>query len=70
MCRKGDRRDNAPIESFFHTLNVARVHHRLHPTRDAARRDLSGCAKSFHNPRRPHSALGDRSPADMKRMAA
>jgi transposase InsO family protein len=31
MSRKGDRRDNAPMESFFHTLKTERVHHRATP---------------------------------------
>jgi putative transposase len=28
MSRKGDCYDNAPIESFFHTLKTEPVHHR------------------------------------------
>jgi transposase InsO family protein len=40
MSRKGDCWDNAPMESFFHTLKTERVHHRGYATRDQARRDL------------------------------
>ncbi len=37
MSRKGDCWDNAPMESFFHTLKTERVHHRLcHQGRGAA----------------------------------
>ena len=70
MSRRGNRLDNAPMESFFHTLKVERVHHRVHPARDAARRDLFGYIEGFDSSRRPHSAPGHRSPADIGRMAA
>jgi transposase InsO family protein len=70
MSRRGNCLDNAPMESFFHTLKVERVHHRLYATRDEARRDLFGYIEGFYNSRRLHSALGYRSPADMERMAA
>ena len=58
------------MESFFHTLKVERVHHQIYPTRDAARPDLFGYIEGFYNPRRLHSALGYRSPAEAERMAA
>ena len=61
---------NAPMESFFHTLKVERVHRRIDATRDEAHRDLFGYIEGFHNSRRLHSALGYKSPADMERMAA
>ena len=32
MSRKGNCLDNSPMESFFHTLKVERVHHRVYPT--------------------------------------
>jgi hypothetical protein len=58
MSRRGNCLDNAPMESFFHTLKVERVHHRLYATRDQARRDLFGYIEGFYNSRRLHSALG------------
>ena len=70
MSRKGNCLDNAPMESFFHTLKVERVHHQIYPTRDTARRDLFGYIEGFYNPHRLHSALGYRSPAEAERMAA
>jgi putative transposase len=70
MSRKGDCWDNAPMESFFHTLKTERVHHRVDATRAEARRDLFGYIEGFYNPRRPHSALGYLSPAEMERRAA
>ena len=70
MSRNGNCLDNAPMESFFHSLKVERVHHRLYTTRAEARRDLFGWIEGFYNTHRPHSALGYRSPATMARMAA
>ncbi len=70
MSRKGDCWDNAPMESFFHTLKTERVHHRIYATRAEARRDLFGYIEGFYNSRRLHSALGYISPADMERRAA
>src|SRR3990167_6953755 len=70
MSRKGDCWDNAPMESFFHTLKTERVHHRIYATRAEARRDLFGYIEGFYNSRRLHSALGYISPAEMERRAA
>lgn len=70
MSRKGNCLDNAPMESFFHTLKVERVHHRVYATRADARRDLFAYIEGFYNSRRLHSGIGYRSPADMERMAA
>ena len=70
MSRKGNCLDNAPMESFFHTLKVERIHHRVYATRAEARRDLFAYIEGFYNSRRLHSAIGYRSPADMERMAA
>ena len=70
MSRKGNCWDNAPMESFFHTLKTERVHHRVYATRDQARRDLFQYIEGFYNPHRLHSALGYLSPAEMERRAA
>lgn len=70
MSRKGNCWDNAPMESFFHTLKTERVHHRVYATRAEARRDLFGYIEGFYNPRRLHSALGYISPAEAERRAA
>ena len=70
MSRKGDCLDNAPMESFFHTLKTERVHHRIYPTRANARRDLFQYIEGFYNSRRLHSALGYLSPAHAERIAA
>ncbi len=57
MSRKGNCLDNAPMESFFHTFKVERVHHRVYANRAEARRDLFTYIEGFCNSRRLHSAL-------------
>ena len=70
ISRRGNCPDNAPLESFFHTLKVERVHQRLDATRNQARRDLFAYIEGFYNSRRLHPGIGYRSPADMTRMTA
>ena len=70
MSRKGNCYDNAPMESFFHTLKTERVHHRVYATRDEARRDLFGYIEGFYNRIRRHSAIGYISPIEMELKAA
>ena len=62
MSRKADCYDNAPMESFFHTLKVELVHQRWWATRDEARRDLFAYIEGYYNRQRLHSALGYRTP--------
>jgi transposase InsO family protein len=40
MSRRADCYDNAPMESFFHTLKTELVHHQHYATREQARRDI------------------------------
>src|SRR5512132_1429408 len=40
MSRKGNCWDNAPMESWFHTLKTELIHHAAYVTREAAKRDL------------------------------
>jgi transposase InsO family protein len=70
MSRKGDCWDNAPMESFFHTLMAERADHWVYATRAQARRDLFHYIEGFYSPCRLHSALGYISPADMEHRAA
>jgi transposase InsO family protein len=79
MSRKGNCPDNAPMENFFHTLDVERAHRRIHATRlvsagprlrREARRDLFAHIEGFYNSRRLRSGIGYRLPAEMERIAA
>lgn len=69
MSRKGDCLDNAPMESFFHTLKTELVHHQKYATRADAQRDLFAFIEGFYNRMRLHSALGYISPVEMERRA-
>ena len=62
MSRTACCYDNAPMESFFHTLKVELVRQRRWATREEARRDLFAYIKGYYNRRRIHSALGYRTP--------
>ena len=69
MSRRGNALDNAPMESFFHTLKTELVHHRAYATHDEARRDLFAYVEGFYNRERLHSGLGYRTPAEVERRA-
>ena len=72
MSRKGDCWDNAPMESFFHTLKTELVHHRDCQTRRQAKADIFEYIEVFYNRSRRHSALGYMTPAqyEMIKVAA
>jgi len=70
MSRKADCYDNAPMESFFHTLKTELVHHRHYATRQEARREIFAYLESFYNRTRRHSAIGYISPIEMELKAA
>jgi len=70
MSRKADCYDNAPMESFFHTLKTERVHHRQYATHAEARSDIFAYIEGFYNRTRRHSAIGYISPIEMELKAA
>ena len=70
MSRKGNCYDNAPMESFFHTLKTELVHHRQYATRQEATRDIFAYIEGFYNRTRRHSAIGYLSPIEMELKAA
>jgi putative transposase len=70
MSRKADCFDNAPMESFFHTLKTELVHHRQYATRAEAQRDIFAFIEGFYNRTRLHSAIGYISPIEMELKAA
>ena len=70
MSRRANPLDNAPMESFFHTLKTELVHHRTYATRDEAKRDLFSYVEGFYNRQRLHSALDYRTPDQAERQAA
>jgi putative transposase len=70
MSRKGNCYDNAPTESFFHTLKTERVHHRQYATSAEAQRDIFAYIEGFYNRTRRHSSIGYISPIEMELKAA
>ena len=66
MSRKGNCWDNAPAESFFHTLKTELVHHKHYATKEDAKRDLFTYIEGYYNSRRIHSAIGYVTPVEME----
>jgi len=69
MSRRGNALDNAPMESFFHTLKTELVHHRAYATHEEARRDLFAYVEGFYNRQRLHSGLDYQTPDEAERRA-
>lgn len=57
MSRKGDCWDNAPMESFFHTLKAELVMHRDYHSCEEAKSDLFEYIEVFYNRQRRHSSI-------------
>ena len=70
MSRKADCYDNAPMESFFHTLKTELVHHNHYATRAQAERDIFAFVEGYYNRTRLHSSIGYISPIRMELKAA
>ena len=54
--------DNAPMESFFHTLKGERVHQHSYSSRREATRDVFTYIEAWYNRQRLHSSLSYESP--------
>jgi putative transposase len=67
MSRKGNCWDNAPMESFFHTLKTELVYSRHYETRAQARSDIFEYIEVFYNRFRLHSAIGYETPENYER---
>ncbi len=62
MSRKGNCWDNAPSESFFHTLKTELTHHRRYQSRQEAKQDIFEYIEVFYNRQRRHSTIGYQTP--------
>lgn len=62
MSRKGNCWDNAPSESFFHTIKTELVHHRRYQTREEAKQDIFEYIEVFYNQQRRHSTIDYKAP--------
>jgi len=70
MSAKGDCYDNAPKESFFHTLKVELIHGRRFTTRREAKAAVFEYIEAFYNRRRLHSSLGYLTPQEFELVEA
>lgn len=70
MSRKGNCWDNAPMESFYHSLKVEWLHGQTFRTRAEARQAIFTFIEVWYNRQRLHSALGYRSPDAYERLIA
>jgi putative transposase len=68
MSRKGNCWDNAPMESFFHTLKTELVMHCDYQTRAQARSSLFDYLEVFYNRQRRHSAIHYAAPLAFERQ--
>ena len=66
MSRKGNCWDNAPMESFFHSLKTELVIHCDYKTRDEARASLFEYMEVFYNRQRRHSTTNYVAPLDFE----
>lgn len=64
MSRKGDCWDNAPMESFYHSLKTEWVVFEEYRDHDEARASIFSYIELFYNRKRWHSALNYVSPAN------
>ncbi len=70
MSRKGNCWDNAPTESFFHTLKVECIYQRSLTTREEAQQLIFDYIEVFYNRQRLHSTLNYHSPIDYEKSVA
>jgi transposase InsO family protein len=66
MSRKGNCWDNAPMESFFHSLKTELVMHCDYKTREQARASLFEYMEVFYNRQRRHSTINYVAPLDFE----
>lgn len=64
MSRKGNCWDNAPSESFFHTLKTELIHQEDFKTREEAKQAIFEYIEVFYNRERLHSSNDYMSPMD------
>jgi putative transposase len=69
MSRRGNCWDNAPMESFFHSLKVEHVHHQRFATRRQACGSVFDWIEVFYNRQRMHSAIGYKTPDSLQKSA-
>ena len=69
MSRRGNCYDNAPMESFFHTLKVECLHRYRFATRADAKARIARYIESFYNTARMHSSINYQTPQQAMKTA-
>lgn len=67
MSGTGNCYDNAPMESFWHSLKVEETHGQNFATRTEATQSVFGYIEGWYNTIRLHSSLGYQSPSQFER---
>ena len=67
MSGTGNCYDNAPMESFWHSLKVEETHGQDFATRAEAKHSVFGYIEGWYNTTRMHSSLGYQSPIQFER---
>ncbi len=67
MSGTGNCYDNAPMESFWHSMKVEETHGQNFTTRDEAKHCVFAYIEGWYNTIRMHSSLGYKSPAQFER---
>ena len=70
MSGKGNCYDNAPKESFYHTLKTELVHRQHYRTHDEARTNIFEYIEVFYNRQRLHSSLGYKTPTEFENQVS
>ena len=67
MSGTGNCYDNAPMESFWHSMKVEETHGQDFATRAEAKHCVFGYIEGWYNTTRMHSSFGYQSPAQFER---
>jgi len=70
MSGTGNCYDNAPMESYWHSLKVEETHGQDFATRAEAKNSVFGYIEGWYNTTRMHSSLDYKSPAQFERECA
>ena len=68
MSRKGNCYDNAPMESWFHTLKVELVQDQKYATRREAMAEIFEYMEVFYNRQRIHTSIGGLTPSEYEEL--
>lgn len=66
MSRKANCWDNAPVESFFHTLKVELMEANCFDNKDEAKTQIFSYIEGYYNIKRIHSSIDYKTPYEME----